>query len=210
MRRLVLVLGAVALVLGSAGLARAEQRGDVISTGKKFKLSKALQPEGTTVLLFIQGMSAMEQEFRQELEQALPDSNRLVLQVVELKRMKSPAAKQFGVEVTPTAIVYDRFGREIARSSKPDGIRAAVRVGMLMGRIHWISEDDPKAPEIYGAPPQALRRGLPGIVKTFSLRKDAFQLFMGMSRIHFSDGFLKRREHELIAAYVSALNECKF
>ncbi len=79
-----------------------------------------------------------------------------------------------------------------------------------MTRIKWVDEDDPKAPEVYGAPPEVLKRGLPGIVKTMSLRPDAFKMFNMMSTIHFSDGFLKRREHEMIAAYVSALNKCKF
>ncbi|MCC2671882.1 MAG: hypothetical protein K0Q72_4353, partial [Armatimonadetes bacterium] len=29
-------------------------------------------------------------------------------------------------------------------------------------------------------------------------------------KAHFADGFLTRREHEIIASYVSALNKCKY
>ena len=79
-----------------------------------------------------------------------------------------------------------------------------------MARIAWIDEDNPKAPEVYGASPEALKRGLPGIVKTMALRPEAYQMFKILSAMHFSDGFLKRREHEMIAAYTSALNRCKF
>ena len=43
-----------------------------------------------------------------------------------------------------------------------------------------------------------------------ALRPDAYQMFNIISTIHFTDGFLKRREHEMVAAYVSALNRCKF
>jgi hypothetical protein len=43
-----------------------------------------------------------------------------------------------------------------------------------------------------------------------ALRPDAYKMFNIMSTMHFSDGFLKRREHEMIAAYVSSLNRCKF
>ena len=91
-----------------------------------------------------------------------------------------------------------------------DEIRAAVRKGQLMGRIKWVDEDDPKAAEVYGRPAEAIKRGLPGIVKTMALRPEAYKMFNIISEIHFSDGFLKRREHEMIAAYVSSLNKCKF
>ena len=101
-------------------------------------------------------------------------------------------------------------GACLARTSQPDEIRAAVRKGQLMARIKWIDEDDPKASEVYGAPPMALKRGLPGIVKTMALRPESYKMFNIMSEIHFTDGFLKRREHEMIAAYVSAINHCKF
>ena len=188
----------------------AQTKADVVSKGARFELKKVLKDEGTTVVLFIQDTSAMEQQFLSELEKAVPKNEKIGVGVVRLKDVAAPAAQQYAIKATPTAIVYDRFGRELARTSQPDEIRVALRKGQLMARIKWVDEDDPKAPEVYGAPAEALKRGLPGIVKTMALRPEAFKMFNIMSSMHFSDGFLKRREHEMIAAYVSSLNKCKF
>jgi hypothetical protein len=183
---------------------------EVVSRGSRFDVKKSLLEEGTTVVLFLQDTSVMEQQFLTELEKALPLDKKVALSVVRLKDTRAPAAQQYAVQATPTAVIYDRFGKEIARTSQPEEIRAAVRKGMLMARIKWIDEDDPKAPEVYGAPPEALKQGLPGIVKTMALRPEAYKMFNILSTMHFSDGFLKRREHEMVAAYVSSLNKCKF
>lgn len=186
-------------------------RAEVISTGRRFDLKKALRPEGTTVVLFIHDASAMEQQFLDELEKQLPNNDRVALRLVKLRNLDAQAAKQCELKATPTAIVYDRFGKELARTSAPEEIRAAVRKGMLMARIAWIDEDHPRAAETYGFPPGMRPPGqLPGIVKTMSLKPDAFQMFRIMSQIHFSNGFLTRREHEIIGAYVSSLNKCRF
>ena len=205
-----LLPGLAACILFLPGAAHAQVKSEVISKGQRFEIKKALKEEGTTVLLFVQDTSAMERQFLADLELALPDTKKLALNVVRLKDTAAPAAQQYMVKSTPTAIVFDRFGREIGRSAQPDEIKAAIRKGLLMARIKWIDEDDPKAPEVYGAPPEALKHGIPGIVKTMTLRPDAFKMFNMMSTMHFTDGFLKRREHEMIAAYVSSLNKCKF
>jgi hypothetical protein len=183
---------------------------EVVSKGARIELKKVLIEGGTTVVLFIQDSSAMEQQFLKDLESQYVTSTTLSLNVVKLKDTDAPAARQFEIKETPTAIVFDRFGRTLARTSLPDEIKAAVRKGSLMARIKWIDEDDPKAPETYGAPAAALKGGMPGIVKTMGLRREAFQMFNIMSQMHFSNGFLKRREHEMVGAYVSALNKCKF
>jgi hypothetical protein len=190
--------------------AHAEVKAVVVSRGPRVELKKVLREEGTTALLFMQDTSAMEQQFLASLEKQLVADPKLALAVVRLKDTAAPAAQQFSVAATPTVIVFDRFGREIGRTSQPDEIAAAVRKGHLMGRIKWVDEDDPKAPEVYGAPAESIKRGLPGIIKTMSLRPEAVQMMNLISRIHFSDGFLKRREHEMVAAYVSALNKCRF
>lgn len=195
--------------IGIASVARADNKAVVVSTGSRFELKKTLKAEGTTVLLFINDTSVIEQQFLADVSKLLP-AEKVALNVVKVKDMTAPASQQFDVKATPTALVYDRFGRLLARTSQPEEIRAAVRKGQLMARIKWIDEDDPKAPEVYGRPASEIQRGLPGIVKTMALRPDAFQMFNIMSQIHFSDGFLKRREHEMVAAYVSALNKCKF
>lgn len=206
---------ALAVALGPAASARAQAGADpprtqVVSTGKKLALSDHLRKEGTTVFLFINETSTMEQTFLQDLEKKLPPKGPLGLRVVKLKNLEAEAAKQHEITATPTAIVLDRFGRPLARTSSTDEILTAVARGLRKGRIHWIDEEDPKAAEVYGRPAEQLKRGLPGIVKTMSLRPDVMQMFMLVSRIHFSDGFLDRRTHELIASYVSALNECRF
>jgi len=205
------VLYAVGVGAGLSGpAAQAQSRAELVSKGERFEIKQVLKAEGTTVVLFVQETSVIEQQFLTDLKTQLPKDDKVVLEVVRLKALTAPAAQQYLIKATPTAIVYDRFGRELARTSQPDEIRAGVRKGQLMGRIKWIDEDDPKAPEVYGAPPAALKHGLPGIVKTMALRPEAYKMFNIMSQIHFSDGFLKRREHEMIASYVSSLNKCKF
>lgn len=204
------VLGFLACAMAWTSAALSDVKAEVLSRGAKLDMKKVLRAEGTTVVLFIQDTSAMELQFLADLEKQITGDPKLTFGVVRLKDVSAPAAQQFSVTATPAAIIFDRFGKEIARTSQPDEIRAAIRKGQLMGRIKWIDEDDPKAPEVYGAPAQALKRGLPGIIKTMSLRPEAVQMMNIISRIHFTDGFLKRREHEMVAAYVSALNRCKF
>ena len=200
---------ALAVVL-TPGMARADKPLEVLSTGKRFDLKKALLSEGTTVLLFVQDSSSMEQQFLTDLEQQLPKDKTLALRVVKIKGLDAPVAQQYEVKGTPAAIIYDRFAHVLARTSQPEEIKAAVRKGSLMGRLKWIDEDDPKAAEFYGYPPAMVKRGIPGIVKTFSLDTDAYQMFNIISKIHFSKRFLTRKEHEMIAAHVSSLNRCKF
>ncbi len=205
-----LIIGLAACALALPGAVRAANQGLVVSKGDRFEVRSVLRPEGTTVVLFINGTSVMEKQFLADLAQQLPIDDKIQLDVVRLKDTNAPAAQQYQIEATPTAIIYDRFGHTLARTSDPKEIAAAVRKGSLMGRIKWIDEDDPKAAEFYGAPPMALQHGIPGIIKTFSLRPEAYKMFNILSEIHFSDGFLKRREHEIVGAYVSALNKCKF
>ena len=204
------LIGLVAAGLCLSGIVRAQSKLETASKGEKFEVKNVLKEEGTTVVLFIQDTSVIEEQFLTDLQQRMPADKKVVLALVRLKDTSAPAAMQYKITATPTAIVYDRYGRELARTSKPDEIKAGIRKGQLMGRIKWIDEDDPTAPQIYGAPAEAVKRGIPGIVKTMSLRPDAFKMFNMISQIHFSDGFLKRREHEMIAAYVSSLNKCKF
>ena len=136
--------------------------------------------------------------------------SRVALRVIRLKSLQDPAARQHEITATPFAVVLDRFGKPLARSGDPEQIAQAVRKGLRQGRIAWVDEEDPKAPEIYGRPAEALRGGVPGIIKTMSVRPDAMQMFMELSRIHFTNGFLDRRTHEMIAAYVSSINKCKY
>ena len=51
----------------------------------------------------------------------------------------------------------------------------------------------------------------PDILKCMSLRSELLRGIMDLSeKVHFSDGHLTRRQHEMIATYVSALNQCPY
>jgi hypothetical protein len=55
------------------------------------------------------------------------------------------------------------------------------------------------------------RPEIPGILKCFSQRPDFLRDVMEFSyRVHFSDGHLARRIKEMIATFVSALNQCPY
>ena len=51
---------------------------------------------------------------------------------------------------------------------------------------------------------------VPAILQTMSLRPDFLTAIDAASRMHFSDGALTRKQHEMIASYVSALNRCRY
>ncbi|MDP7204901.1 MAG: carboxymuconolactone decarboxylase family protein [Pirellulaceae bacterium] len=84
-----------------------------------------------------------------------------------------------------------------------------------MAWIDWIddSEASGELAEIYatwrGGNPE--RTGFPEILKCFSSRPDFLRQVMEFSNtVHFTDGHLTRHEKELIATYVSALNQCPY
>ena len=164
------------LCLESSSMAQGIGKGEVVSKGARFDIKKSLIEEGTTVLLFVQDTSSMEQQFLKDLEGQLPFDKKVALNVVRLKDVTAPAASQYSVIATPIAVIYDRFGRELGRTSIPEEIKAAVRKGQLMARIKWVDEDDPTAVKVYGATSASLKKGLPGIVKTMALRPDAFEM----------------------------------
>jgi hypothetical protein len=52
---------------------------------------------------------------------------------------------------------------------------------------------------------------VPGILQCFGYRPDFLQpLLAGIYPLHFADGFLTRRQKELIATFVSSLNQCPY
>ncbi len=82
-----------------------------------------------------------------------------------------------------------------------------------MARIAWI-EDDAAEGEVAAAFAR-MREGspsgrVPDIMRTMSLRPDFMQAMLAASDLHFSDGALTRAQHEMIAAYVAALNRCHY
>lgn len=55
------------------------------------------------------------------------------------------------------------------------------------------------------------RKRVPGIIKCFGARPDFLRQVIEFSNtVHFSQGHLNRRQKELIASYVSFLNECDY
>lgn len=84
-----------------------------------------------------------------------------------------------------------------------------------MARIRWVEEHEASG-DIAAAYTRWLddnpgRTGVAAILKCFSLRPDFFRDVVGFSdRLHFSEGHLDRRQKEMIATYVSALNQCPY
>ena len=86
---------------------------------------------------------------------------------------------------------------------------------MFAPRIHWIDEQGASGAlaELYARwfENNPGRTEIPGILKCFSQRPDFLRDVIEFSyRVHFSDGHLTRRVKEMIATYVSALNQCPY
>jgi len=182
---------------------------DVISEGKEAILVDVLKPEGTTIVLFYRPGSEEEQDLVNALRKRLQDEPRVGLRLVKLSAPDAPIAKQYEVAQTPAAFVYDRNKNLLGRAQNYTEIGELVGKGLKVARIKWLDEGDPTAPEAYrkfggGARP------VPEIMKTMSLRPEIMEAINDLSRYHFSDGFLDRRTHEMIASYVSAVNKCKY
>lgn len=84
-----------------------------------------------------------------------------------------------------------------------------------MARIRWVNEREAEGEvaEVYRDWFQANpgRPSIPEILKCFSLRPDFLRDVIAFSdRVHFSEGHLTRRVKEMIATYVSALNQCPY
>lgn len=81
--------------------------------------------------------------------------------------------------------------------------------------IRWVEDHEAAGPlaEVYDAWKAANpgRAEMPGILKCFSLRPDFLKQVIDFSgSVHFADGHLTRRQKEMIATYVSGLNQCPY
>lgn len=81
--------------------------------------------------------------------------------------------------------------------------------------IDWVEDEDASGElaEIYRAykATRPDRPRMPEILKCFSQRPDFLkQLIQFSNDLHFSDGHLNRRTKEMIATFVSALNQCPY
>jgi hypothetical protein len=85
----------------------------------------------------------------------------------------------------------------------------------MMAWIKWIDDDQAHGAiaEVYDSwrAKNPGRQGIPDILKCFSPRPDFLAQVIDFSNtVHFSDGHLTRQHKELIATYVSALNQCPY
>jgi hypothetical protein len=183
--------------------------GMVISEGKEAILVDRLKPETTTLVLFYQPASTEDVAVLEEVLGHARSDPRAALRLVRLPSLEAPIAKQYQLEGSPTAFVYDRNKNLLGRASTVPEMGRLVGQALKVARLKWVDESDPSAPEtfrIFGGG----RARVPEIMKTMSLRPEIMELVAQLSRFHFSDGFLPRRTHEMIASYVSALNKCKY
>ena len=84
-----------------------------------------------------------------------------------------------------------------------------------MAYIKWVEDEDAEGAvaEAYDLWRQAKpgRTGMPEILKCFSLRPDFLKSVMQFSNeLQFTEGHLKRKTKEMLATYVSALNQCPY
>lgn len=84
-----------------------------------------------------------------------------------------------------------------------------------MALIKWIEDDDATGDvaQVYDAWKKAHpdRDAMPDILKCFSLRPDFLRSIVDASyQVHFTDGYLTRRQKEMIATLVSGLNRCPY
>lgn len=177
-----------------------------LSAKEKFALTDKLSPERPTLFLFYRPDSAMDVEAANSMEKSL--SGFVGLRWVPLKTGDEPLAKQVDIMQTPTAILYDRRGRLVVRTSDPNELRPAINKALQVMRIDWAADDDPRMDQIE----QILgRRVQGGIMRTMSFQPEWLAAIQGTARkAHFSPGKLDVRTHEMIASYVSGLNKCRF
>lgn len=177
-----------------------------LTTGNPVVLTRYLIPEKPTLFLFYKPSSTMERSFVTALQKDL--GARAGIQLVPLKTGAEPVAKQYEVTETPTALVYDRRGRLVGRNSDAEQIRAAARKAAGVMRIDWAADDDPRMDQV-----EKLlgRRPAGGILRTMSLQPEWLAAInQAANTAHFREHALTRRQHEMIASYVSALNKCKY
>ncbi|MBB6049591.1 carboxymuconolactone decarboxylase family protein [Armatimonas rosea] len=173
-------------------------------------LPAPLGAEQATIYLFFRPDSSMERSFFTDL-QKLTTGHPVTLRGVEVKSTDEPLAKKFAVTETPLALVYDRRGRQTGKATNTDEIVKLAMQASDVGRIDWAMPGSPQADEIQKRMGLSDVRRLPGIMRAMSFRPEAMLGMISMANLmHFKDGELKVRTKEMIATYVSSLNQCKF
>jgi hypothetical protein len=182
----------------------------VVSMGKETVLVDHLPPERPTIVLFYQPAKAEDTDLLELVQDRLKKDSRVALRLVRLSAPDAPIAAQYEVTATPVAFVYDRNKNLLGRGARIDELGPLVGKALRTARIKWVDEQDASAPEVYRQFGGG-RRPVPEIMKTMSLQPEIMERIGELAgRYHFQDGYLNRRTKEMIAAYVSALNRCKY
>jgi hypothetical protein len=182
----------------------------IVSRGETAILVDHLKLESPTIVLFYRPGVADEEKFADYLRERTQVDPRVGLRFVALPSLDQPIAKQYEVSSTPFAFVYDRNKNLLGKGSNFEEVAPLVGKALRVARLNWINEDDPTAAEVYRTFGGG-KRGVPEIMKTMSFHPGLMEAISQIAgRYHFSDGFLTRRDHEIIASYVSALNKCKY
>ncbi len=182
----------------------------VISEGKRATLVDFLKPESPTVVLFYRPSQAEEQRIADDLRRRSEQDTRVTLRLVRLTDLEAPIAKQYEVEATPLAFVYDRNKNLLGKAKAFEEVAALVMSALRKARLTWVDENDPNAAEAYRIFGGG-KRPVPEIMKTMSLRPELMESVAQIAqKYHFSDDFLPRKTKEMIASYVSSLNKCKY
>lgn len=177
-----------------------------LSAGKAIVLTDKLTPEKPTLFVFYKPSSTLERDFLAKVSGEAHD--RVGVNLIPLKTGMEPLATKYQVVETPTAIVYDRRGREVSRSTDAEQILLALKKAAGVMRLDWAEENDAN----YLASVKAMGRSPgTGILRTMTLQPEYLRHINNLSlTAHFSDGYLPRRVKEMIATYVSSLNKCKY
>jgi uncharacterized peroxidase-related enzyme len=170
----------------------------------------ALGFEQATIFVFFRPDSSMEKAFFTDLQKT-SEGRPVTLRAVEIKSTDDALAKKFDVTQTPMALVYDRRGHQTGKATTTEEIVKFAMQASDVGRIDWAMPSSAQAEEIQKRMGLTDVRRLPGIMRAMSYRPEAMGGMINMANLmHFKDGELKVRTKELIATYVSSLNQCKF
>ena len=183
-----------------------------LSTGADVVLANHLVPEQPTVFFFYKPSSLLEQQFYEGVQKQL-EGKPVALKVIHLKTGDEPIAKKNEITATPMALIFDRRGRQTGKAANPDELMKFIRAASDVARIDWVMDTaDPHFDTLkkLGMPFKTPQQ-IPGIMRTMSVKPEAMVMVQQLAgMMHFSDGALTRRQKELVATYVSALNRCKY
>jgi hypothetical protein len=179
-----------------------------LPTGSGTVLTKHLVPSRPTVFIFAKLSSSLERRF---LQQVCADAGRKAgVGVLNLTTGSEPVARKYEIDGTPTALIFDRRGRLVARSADPEQIRASIQRAVGIMRIDWPEAGDPRVEAADKAAGRALTGSI-SILRTMAFQPEWLAHINDLSRkAHFAPGYLDVRIKEMIAAYVSALNDCRY